>query len=107
MKSEDAGPIARQPRARVAEADGWALDAFREPVHRLLDERERQIDIRLKASDIAVSAAFVANEKAIVKSQEVQRAYNERSNEFRGELDGQAKMLMPRSEAAALIRSLG
>jgi hypothetical protein len=56
-------------------------------VHRLPDERERQIDIRFKASDIAGSAVFVANEKAIVKSEEGQRAYNERSNEFRGQLD--------------------
>ncbi len=90
---------------------------LREFLERLLDERDRQYDARFRAADLAMQAAvsaqreavalaFVANEKAIVKSEEAQRAYNERSNEFRGQLDDQAKMLMPRSEATALIRSM-
>jgi hypothetical protein len=45
------------------------------------------------------AAAFRANEVAISKAEEAQRSYNERSNEFRGQLDDQAKRLMPREEA--------
>lgn len=106
----------------------WTLEAYREHVslvltdlrdfmQRVLEERDRQYDARFRAFDIAVTAgfaaqkesvanAFSASEKAIIKAEEAQRAYNERSNEFRGQLDDQAKMLMPRSEATALIRSL-
>jgi len=110
------------------DAPAWTLEAYREHItgvlsdvrdfmQRLVDEHEKQYDARFRAAEIAVTAAFAAqkesvtnafaaSEKAIVKSEEAQRAYNERSNEFRGQLDDQAKMLMPRSEATALIRSL-
>jgi hypothetical protein len=76
----------------------------------LVDERDRLYMEKFKASETAVGAAiiasdkqtaqnFAASEKAISKAEEAQREYNIRSNEFRGQLDDQAKRLMPREEA--------
>jgi len=112
----------------VDEQPFWTLEAYREHVslvltdlrdfmQRVLDERDRQYDARFRAAEIAVTAAlaaqkdsvvnaFLASEKAIIKAEEAQREYNVRSNEFRGQLDDQAKMLMPRLEASALIHSM-
>lgn len=89
-------------------------------LERLVDERDRQYDTRFRSGDIAVqaalaaqekatstalaaqekatAAAFAASEKAIDKAEDAQREYNARSNEFRGQLDDQAKTLMPRLE---------
>jgi len=63
------------------------------------DSSEKAVGAALAAQEKLVSAAFESSEKAIVKAEEAQRAYNERSNEFRGQLDDQAKMLIPRAEA--------
>jgi hypothetical protein len=93
----------------------------------LMEERDRLYDTRFKASETAmnaqfkasetavnaalaaqekaVAAAFLASEKAIVKAEDAQRDYNIRSNEFRGQLDDQAKTLMPRMEASTLFKS--
>jgi len=95
--------------------------SLKEYLERLIDERDRRLvgvidernahyDTRFKAAETAVAAAlaaqekatasnFAANEKAIVKAEDAQREYNIRSNEFRGQLDDQAKTLMPRNEA--------
>jgi len=85
---------------------------IREFVERIIEERDRLYDTRFRASEIAVnaalaaqekavSAAFLASEKAIIKAEEAQKDYNVRSNEFRGQLDDQAKTLMPRFEAVS------
>ncbi len=90
-------------------ADGVSLREFLE---RVMDERDRRYEDRFKAQETAVSsalaaqkeltsAAFAASEKAIVKAEAAQTSYNERSNEFRGQLDDQAKTLIPRTEADA------
>jgi hypothetical protein len=42
---------------------------------------------------------FSAIKESITKAESAQTAYNERSNEFRGQLDDQAKRLMARDEA--------
>ena len=89
----------------------------REFLERIIEERDRLYDIRFRASETAMSAAltaqekqtnasFTASEKAIVKAEDAQREYNVRSNEFRGQLDDQAKLLMPRSEALIATRAL-
>jgi len=83
----------------------------------IIDERDKLYASRFEASQTAVSAAltaqkelvaaaFLASEKAITKAEEAQREYNVRSNEFRGQLDDQAKQLMPRSETVTMIRSV-
>ena len=79
-------------------------------LERLMDERDRRYEDRFTALDRATekalvavreqtAAAFKANETAIGKAEDAQRSYNERSNEFRGQLDDQAKRLMAREEA--------
>lgn len=92
------------------DTEGWTLNALKEYFERIIkDLREwvngrftdaqREVDKALAAAKEAVKSAFESSEKAIVKAEEAQRAYNERSNEFRGQLDDQAKTLMPRNEA--------
>jgi hypothetical protein len=89
---------------------------IREYLVSIIEERDRLYDTRFKAAETAVSAAlaaqeksvtaaFSASEKAIVKAEDAQRDYNQRSNEFRGQLDDQAKTLMPRLEASTLFKS--
>ncbi len=89
------------------------IDALRE----LVDERDRlykeRDDSRRTAVDAALTAAkekttdaFIASEKAIVKAEDAQREYNARSNEFRGQLDDQAKTLMPRFESDAKFAAI-
>ncbi len=63
--------------------------------------QEKAVSFALAAADKQVTTAFSASEKAVLKSEEAQREYNIRSNEFRGQLDDQAKTLMPRTEALA------
>ena len=57
------------------------------------------VQAALVSADKQVTTAFSASEKAVNKSEEAQKDYNARSNEFRGQLDDQAKTLMPRTEA--------
>jgi hypothetical protein len=64
---------------------------------------ETAVNAALAAQEKAVAAAFLASEKAIVKAEDAQKDYNQRSNEFRGQLDDQAKTLMPRNEAQTLF----
>lgn len=90
--------------------------SIREFLQTLIDERDRLYDMRFKASETAVNAAlaaqeksvaaaFQASEKAIVKAEDAQKDYNTRSNEFRGQLDDQAKTLMPRLESQTVYRA--
>lgn len=88
------------------------IDSLRE----LLDERDSRYNERNASSEKAITAAltavkentsssFAASEKAIVKAEDAQREYNIRSNEFRGQLDDQAKTLMPRPEALTMFKA--
>lgn len=71
------------------------VDALREllrinvaSVRELINERDRRYDQR-----------FIAQEGAVAKAELAQQAYNERSNEFRGALDDQGKLMITKSEA--------
>ena len=86
-------------------------------LYRILEERDRQYAAAFKAVETAVNAALVAQEKqttaafgvserAITKAEQAQHEYNIRSNEFRGQLDDQAKRLMARDEALGLFRGI-
>lgn len=86
---------------------------LREYFERILEERERLFKVRFDAvyaaqaaAEKQVAIAFAASEKAIVKAEEAQREYNVRSNEFRGQLDDQAKTLMPRAESDTRFNAL-
>jgi hypothetical protein len=89
---------------------------MREFLERIVEERDKQYDMRFRAAEIAVNAAlaaqqkstadaFSASEKAIIKAEDAQKEYNLRSNEFRGQLDDQAKLLMQRQEALGLFKA--
>jgi hypothetical protein len=67
------------------------------------DASQRAVDAALVAQKEATATAFSASEKAIVKAEAAQADYNVRSNEFRGQLDDQAKTLMPRLETIGLL----
>jgi thiol:disulfide interchange protein len=60
----------------------------------------------LAAAEKAVAAAFEAYKEAIAKAEAAQSAYNDRSNEFRGALDDQAKKLLTRQEAESTFQEL-
>lgn len=86
------------------------FDRWLRSIESLMDERDRRYEDKFRALDSATekalaavreqtASAFKANETAISKAEEAQRSYNERSNEFRGQLDDQAKRLMSREEA--------
>ena len=77
---------------------------------KLIEEKERRsieraallkelFEAKLAAQEKATGIAFTAAEKAVDKAEASQKAYNERSNEFRGQLDDQAKGFIPRAEA--------
>lgn len=70
------------------------------------ESRKTAVDAALQAAKEKTTDAFLASEKAIVKAEDAQREYNARSNEFRGQLDDQAKTLMPRIEADAKFQAL-
>lgn len=61
----------------------------------LIDERDRLYAERAEAQ-----------REAILKAEKAQSEYNVRSNEFRGQLDDQAKLLISRTEASALVNNL-
>jgi hypothetical protein len=83
----------------------------------VMEERDRLYNQAFKAAETAVSAAlaaqekstsaaFAASEKAVLKAENAQADYNSRSNEFRGQLDDQAKTLMPRLEVNTMMRGM-
>ncbi len=63
---------------------------------RLLNESSEKA---LMAVEKQTSIAFGANKEAISKAEDAQKSYNERSNEFRGQLEDQAARLMGKDEA--------
>ena len=72
---------------------------------KLMMSLEERFDIRICAIEKSIKSAFESSEKAIEKAEMAQKEYNARSNEFRGQLDDQAKMLMPRNESIATTKA--
>lgn len=84
----------------------WTLESYIEHQKDLRAADLLAVQAALAAQEKAVTAAFLASEKAIVKAEEAQKEYNTRSNEFRGQLDDQAKTLMPRNESIGLFNAI-
>lgn len=93
------------------------LDTYVLALREKMDERDRlykerdefrrvAVDAALIAQKEQVQFAFEASEKAIVKAENAQKDYNVRSNEFRGQLDDQAKRLIARTEVETLIKNI-
>jgi hypothetical protein len=87
----------------VAQTQTIALRDHVDTLDRLYSERDKArataVDAALLAQEKLVNAAFAAAQKANDKYEEAQRDYNKRSNEFRGTLDDQAKLMLTRKEA--------
>jgi len=79
---------------------------LRDYLEAIILERDRRYEQRFIDAKLLTDASFASSEKAIVKAEEAQREYNVRSNEFRGQLDDQAKLLMPRTEVTALMKAI-
>ena len=95
----------------------WYFDLHIDRLEQLMNERDKRYEERhiadvqavqaaLVSADKQVTTAFSASEKAVNKSEEAQKDYNVRSNEFRGQLDDQAKTLMPRTEALSRFETI-
>jgi len=89
------------------------VNALRE----LMDERDRRYTGQFNDSKTAVIDAlaaqkektatdFASSEKAIIKAEDAQRSYNERTNELRGALNDQNKTLLARTEAEARFKTV-
>ncbi len=126
ISAEDWWPVMSGDEARHIEFDALLTRVTR--VESIVDERQRFYGVRYDALEAHMVAsfsalekqlvaamvsldrqmvsAFAASDRAITKAEEAQREYNVRSNEFRGQLDDQAKLLMPRIEAQASYRSM-
>ena len=102
-------PDLRELAANV-DSLGTLMEVEDKAIRDLLNERDRRVSEQFEAQKAAVfaalsaqekmtAAAFASAEKAIDKAEAGQKSYNERSNEFRGQLDDQAKTFIPRNEA--------
>lgn len=116
MTSDSSRPSNGGERGMTLESQRQFFTLWLEQLERFLEERDRRYSENFTARDIgvtaalaaaekAVNAALVSSDKATGKAEQAQKEYNERSNEFRGQLDDQAKTLMPRSEALLLINT--
>jgi hypothetical protein len=89
------------------------LDALKEVVDerdRLYKERDEArrtaVDAALAAVKENTKASFEASEKAIVKAEEAQKAYNTSHNDLARKMDDQNKATMPRLETEARFRNI-
>lgn len=98
MKDSKVCAEIRRLEGLIAERDKFYMALFA--------ASKEAVAFALTAQEKAVSAAFSAAEKAILKAEQAQKEYNERSNEFRGQLDDQAKTLMPRPETLSMFKAL-
>lgn len=92
-----------------------AVVELKDYFERILDERDRQYSARfdhlammfnreVHALKELTEQALAAMREAVVKAEAAQREYNIRSNEFRGQLDDQNKLMISRSEAMGLFK---
>ena len=106
-------------RELTAELDGLRnlMNAKLTSFEKLMDERndwygerdkDRQISVdkALTAAKELSNQASTASKEAITKNETAQHEYNLRSNEFRGQLDDQAKRLIARTEVEALLKAI-
>ena len=115
------GGRSHEPNLRqlTAELDGLraVMTAKLEAMKALIDERDRMYAERDNSRRTAVEAAliaakeqtatsFAASKEAISKADTAQHEYNIRSNEFRGQLDDQAKRLISRTEVEGMIKNV-
>ena len=97
-----------------AHPSAWTVDTLRENiraeielVRQVMIERDRFYLAQIAEQKNLNANSFASSEKAVGKAEQAQKEYNERSNEFRGQLDDQAKTLMARTEVLATFKAIG
>jgi hypothetical protein len=86
-------------------------------LRRIMDERVRlyaerdisrrtAVDAALTAAKEQTASSFAASKEAIIKAEQAQHDYNVRSNEFRGQLDDQAKLFISRVEVGTITKNI-
>ncbi len=65
-----------------------------------------ELQITLDSLRELIKLQFEASKEAVLKAEVAQQNYNVRSNEFRGQLDDQAKRLIARTEVEQLLKSM-
>lgn len=100
---------AEQPTIRELAVEVDSLRRIMDERDRLYAERDTSrrtaVDAALTAAKEQTASSFAASKEAIIKAEQAQHDYNMRSNEFRGQLDDQAKRLISRAEVDALIKN--
>lgn len=87
---------------------------FREYLERVIEEKDKQYDMRFHAAEIALAAALEAQQKALYAALQAQKEAVNKSdiatetrfqsvNEFRSALSDLQSTLMPRAESMALL----
>ncbi len=86
MSADDEGTTLSKLEAELRSFKEWAKDMFHER-EKLSLERASKIEARIDAMKEQTKIAFASSEKAVDKSEQAQKEYNARSNEFRAALD--------------------
>ncbi len=106
-----------RPGGAEAPPSGWTVDTLREHVTVRLAEMDRRylerfeaqtkaLDAAFLSAQTAVQAALLSAEKAVTKAETAAERRFESVNEFRATLSDQARELMSRAEAQALLAAL-
>lgn len=107
----------------------WTIETFAVHVNRILAEQDHRYQERFESSQLALNAAFVsqkqavdvalisaekavnaalaASEKAVLKAEAASDRRFESQDEIRQQLNDQARLFMPRSEAENVMKSFG
>jgi hypothetical protein len=100
---------AEQPTIRELSVEVDSLRRIMDERDRLYAERDNSrrtaVDAALTAAKEQTASSFAASKEAIAKADTAQHEYNLRSNEFRGQLDDQAKRLISRAEVDTIIKN--
>lgn len=89
-----------------AAVSGWTVDTLAAHLRQQINDLNRLLDERAENQKVAMNAALASAEKA---SSVAQAGYDRRfdsTNEFRAQLEDQARLFMPRSECLALLNAL-
>ncbi len=86
MSADDECTAVHKLEAELRSFREWAKDMFHER-EKLSMERANLLDAKIEAMKEQTKIAFASSEKAVDKSEQAQKEYNARSNEFRAALD--------------------
>ena len=82
------------------------IDLSERNIFSKIDALEKTVLVQIKSQKDVADTAFSASQLAITKSEESQKAYNEKSNEFRSSIDDITKQNITKNEYDAGHKSL-